>query len=335
MPAWRDAGPDTRTAVCVEILTRHPRARLRAGQRRAVHHRPGVRDGVPGRRPARAGPGARGGRVRVRRDEPPPGHRRLGEAGGQGRPAADEQDVPRGPAWHRRWSSAATRSRPGTPTRACSPSLATGNAVVVKPHPRAVLPLAITVEVRPRGAGRGRLRPEPGAAGRRGAPARRLASTLALRPEVKIVDFTGSTRVRRVAGAERPPGGRVHREGRRQHGRRRLHRRLRRHVPQHRLLAVALQRPDVHHAAEHPGAARTASRPRPGHSQLRRGRRRHRRRGGEADRRRRPRGRADRRASSTRAWSAGSRPRVRTATSCWTRARSSTRRSRTPWCARR
>jgi phenylacetic acid degradation protein paaN len=71
-------------------------------------------------------------------------------------------------------------------------SLATGNAVLVKPHPRAVLPLALTVSI-----AREVLR-EYGfdadlvclAAER---PGEGIAKSLALRPEVRIIDYTGST----------------------------------------------------------------------------------------------------------------------------------------------
>lgn len=71
-------------------------------------------------------------------------------------------------------------------------SLATGNAVVVKPHPGAVLPLAITVEV-----AREVLR-EQGfdpnvvtlAADSAEAP---ITAELVTRPEVKIVDYTGGS----------------------------------------------------------------------------------------------------------------------------------------------
>ena len=71
--------------------------------------------------------------------------------------------------------------------------LATGNTVIVKPHPGAILPLAITVRI-----ARGVLReagfdpnvvtllatnPNDGA----------LVQDLALRPEIKLIDFTGST----------------------------------------------------------------------------------------------------------------------------------------------
>jgi phenylacetic acid degradation protein paaN len=70
--------------------------------------------------------------------------------------------------------------------------LATGNAALVKPHPRAVLPMAVTVRiVRDVLAEHGF---DPNlvclAAERVGG---RLAAELAVRPEVGIVDFTGST----------------------------------------------------------------------------------------------------------------------------------------------
>ncbi|BCL29392.1 phenylacetic acid degradation protein PaaN [Streptomyces aurantiacus] len=71
-------------------------------------------------------------------------------------------------------------------------SLATGNAVLVKPHPRAVLPLALTVQVAREvltGAGF-----DPNlvalAAER---PGEGIAKTLATRPEIRIIDYTGST----------------------------------------------------------------------------------------------------------------------------------------------
>ncbi|MBV8643316.1 MAG: aldehyde dehydrogenase family protein, partial [Candidatus Eremiobacteraeota bacterium] len=71
-------------------------------------------------------------------------------------------------------------------------SLVTGNAVVVKPHPQAVLPLAITVEVL-----QGVLR-EAGFDPRVvtlavDTPDRPLAKVLAQRPEVALIDYTGST----------------------------------------------------------------------------------------------------------------------------------------------
>ncbi|MDX2677253.1 phenylacetic acid degradation protein PaaN [Streptomyces soliscabiei] len=71
-------------------------------------------------------------------------------------------------------------------------SLATGNAVLVKPHPRAVLPLALTVGI---------VREVLAAAGfdpnlvalAAERPGEGIAKTLATRPEIRIIDYTGST----------------------------------------------------------------------------------------------------------------------------------------------
>jgi phenylacetic acid degradation protein paaN len=71
--------------------------------------------------------------------------------------------------------------------------LATGNAVIVKPHPGAILPLAITVRIArevlreagfdPNVVTLFATEPNDGA----------LVQELALRPEIKLIDFTGST----------------------------------------------------------------------------------------------------------------------------------------------
>ena len=71
-------------------------------------------------------------------------------------------------------------------------SLATGNAVIVKPHPRAVLPLAITVSVVREVLGEYGFDPNVALLAPE-APGEGLAKVLAVRPEIKIVDFTGST----------------------------------------------------------------------------------------------------------------------------------------------
>jgi phenylacetic acid degradation protein paaN len=71
-------------------------------------------------------------------------------------------------------------------------SLVTGNAVVVKPHPLAVLPLAITVEVCREVLAEAGFDPNlvTLAAERAGDG---LAKPLATRPEVKLIDFTGGS----------------------------------------------------------------------------------------------------------------------------------------------
>ena len=71
-------------------------------------------------------------------------------------------------------------------------SLATGNAVVVKPHPGAILPLAITVRIAREVLAEAGCDPNVVTllAHEAGDD---TARTVALRPEVKIIDFTGST----------------------------------------------------------------------------------------------------------------------------------------------
>ncbi|MFC5475842.1 phenylacetic acid degradation protein PaaN [Paraherbaspirillum soli] len=71
-------------------------------------------------------------------------------------------------------------------------SLATGNAVVVKPHPGAILPLAITVEVAREVLLEAGFDPDVVTLASND-PSERMASTLALRPEVRLIDFTGSS----------------------------------------------------------------------------------------------------------------------------------------------
>ncbi|MBH1934697.1 phenylacetic acid degradation protein PaaN [Streptomyces sp. AV19] len=71
-------------------------------------------------------------------------------------------------------------------------SLATGNPVLVKPHPRAVLPLALTVRIAREVLGEAGFSPDlvALAAERDGEG---IAKTLAVHPDVRIVDYTGST----------------------------------------------------------------------------------------------------------------------------------------------
>jgi phenylacetic acid degradation protein paaN len=71
-------------------------------------------------------------------------------------------------------------------------SLATGNPVLVKPHPRAVLPLALTVRIAREVLAEAGFDPNlvALAAEREGEG---IAKDLAVRPEVRIIDYTGST----------------------------------------------------------------------------------------------------------------------------------------------
>jgi phenylacetic acid degradation protein paaN len=72
-------------------------------------------------------------------------------------------------------------------------SLVTGNPVVVKPHPGAVLPLAITVQVCREVLEEAGFDPHLVTLAAED-PADGIATVLAVRPEVKLVDFTGSNR---------------------------------------------------------------------------------------------------------------------------------------------
>ncbi len=71
-------------------------------------------------------------------------------------------------------------------------SLATGNAVLVKPHPRAVLPLALTVQAARAVLAEAGFDPNLVALAAE-RPGEGIAKTLATRPEIRIIDYTGST----------------------------------------------------------------------------------------------------------------------------------------------
>ena len=70
-------------------------------------------------------------------------------------------------------------------------SLACGNPVIVKPHPGAVLPLAITTQVAQEVLAEAGFDPHLVTLAAED-PADGLAKTLALRPEVRLIDYTGS-----------------------------------------------------------------------------------------------------------------------------------------------
>jgi phenylacetic acid degradation protein paaN len=71
-------------------------------------------------------------------------------------------------------------------------SLVTGNPVIVKPHPGAVLPLAITVQVCREVLADAGLNPDIVTLAAE-EPGDGIAATLATHPDVRIVDFTGSS----------------------------------------------------------------------------------------------------------------------------------------------
>ncbi len=188
MVGWRDAGARVRAAVCVEIIERlHARSHELGN---AVMHTSGqsfimaFQAGGPHAqdRALEAVAAALLEQERVPESV-------VWEKPGRDAPIRMQKDyriVPRGVAMMVGCNTFPTwNGYPGL-----FASLATGNAVVVKPHPRAILPLAITVEVARAvlvengfDAALVQLAPENDGEG--------LAKTLAERPEVTIIDYTG------------------------------------------------------------------------------------------------------------------------------------------------
>ncbi|MFD0213745.1 phenylacetic acid degradation protein PaaN [Streptomyces hirsutus] len=191
MRAWRDAGAETRAMVCLEILKRISDRTLEFAH--AVMHTSGqafmmaFQAGGPHAqdRGLEAVAYAYAEQVRT------PDTAEWTKPQGKRDPLALTKrftPVPRGiglvvgcntfPTWN---------GYPGL-----FASLATGNAVLVKPHPRAVLPLALTVQVARQVLAEAGFDPNLVALAAE-RPDEGIAKALATRPEIRIVDYTGST----------------------------------------------------------------------------------------------------------------------------------------------
>ncbi|GAB2902049.1 phenylacetic acid degradation protein PaaN [Streptomyces mayteni] len=191
VPGWRDAGPDVRAGVAVEILTRLNAASFEIAH--AVQHTTGqafvmaFQAGGPHAQDRGLEAVAYAWAEQKRHVE----RARWSKPQRKGGPLVmDKRFTPVGrgvsllvacntfPTWN---------GYPGL-----FASLVTGNPVVVKPHAGAVLPLAITVRTAREVLAEAGFDPnlvllaaeEPG---------ERSAAVLALHPDVRIVDFTGST----------------------------------------------------------------------------------------------------------------------------------------------
>jgi phenylacetic acid degradation protein paaN len=191
MPDWRDAGPRVRAGVCLEILHRlHQRSFELAnavmhtsGQAFVMAFQAGGAHALD--RALEAVAYAYAAQAEV------PESAYWEKPAGRGEPLRMRKTfriAPRGvslvigcntfPTWN---------SWPGL-----FASLATGNAVLVKPHPRAVLPLALTVQVARQVLSEAGFDPDLVCLAAE-EPDERTAAVLAVRPEVRIVDFTGSS----------------------------------------------------------------------------------------------------------------------------------------------
>ncbi|MFI6904937.1 phenylacetic acid degradation protein PaaN [Nonomuraea sp. NPDC050394] len=189
LPAWRDAGPEARALACVEIVNRINKRSFEIAN--AVQHTSGqafvmaFQAGGPHAQDRALEAIAYGYAAMTAS-----GTAARWEKPAKGDPLVMEKKftvVPRGiglvigcntfPTWN---------SYPGL-----FASLVTGNPVIVKPHPRAILPLAISVQIAREVLAEAGFDPalvqlavEEGVG---------LATDLAVHPDVRIVDFTGST----------------------------------------------------------------------------------------------------------------------------------------------
>ncbi|MEU3612701.1 phenylacetic acid degradation protein PaaN [Streptomyces sp. NPDC006872] len=189
--AWREAGAETRAVVCVEILKRISDRTHEFAH--AVMHTSGqafmmaFQAGGPHAqdRGLEAVTYAYAEQVRT------PGTAEWTKPQGKRDPLALTKSftpVPRGTALLIGCNTFPTwNGYPGL-----FASLATGNAVLVKPHPRAVLPLALTVGVAREVLAAAGFDPNLVALAAE-RPGEGIAKTLATRPEIRIVDYTGST----------------------------------------------------------------------------------------------------------------------------------------------
>jgi phenylacetic acid degradation protein paaN len=190
LPAWRDAGAAARAGVCVEILARLHEHVFELAH--AVHATSGqafvMAFQAGGPHALDRGLEAVAYAYAEQTRHPASAEWSKPAKGEPLRMAKTYHVVPRGVALVISCNTFPTwNSYPGL-----FASLATGNPVVVKPHPRAVLPLAVTVRYAREVLAEAGFDPNLVQLAAE-AEDERLASVLATRPEVKIVDFTGST----------------------------------------------------------------------------------------------------------------------------------------------
>ncbi|HYN95152.1 MAG TPA: phenylacetic acid degradation protein PaaN [Pilimelia sp.] len=191
LPAWRDAGPQARAGVCLEILARlHARifelanaVQFTTGQAFVMAFQAGGAHALD-----RALEAVAYGYAEMTRHPGAAAWEKPAGKAGSLRLSKTFHVVPRGvalvigcntfPTWN---------SYPGL-----FASLVTGNPVIVKPHPRAVLPLALTVRLAREVLAAAGFPPDLVLLAAE-APGEPVASALATHPAVRIVDYTGST----------------------------------------------------------------------------------------------------------------------------------------------
>lgn len=191
MPAWRDAGPAARAAVCIEIL-----ARLHARSYEFMHaamHTSGHSEVIAFQASAvhAQDRGLEAVAYAYFEQTRLPSFASWSKAQAGAQPLTTVKTfkaVPRG-------VSLLVGGRILTTWNAYAglfASLATGNPVLVKPHPGAVLPLALSVRVARELLGEAGFSPDLVALSAE-RPGEELAKTLATRPEVRVIDYAGGS----------------------------------------------------------------------------------------------------------------------------------------------
>ena len=190
-PAWREAGPEVRAAVCLEMLARisarthefglavmhtSGQAFMMALQAGGPHAQDRGMEAVAYAFAEQTRVPAAADWVKPQGKRDPLSMRKEFTAVGQG--IALLIGCNTFPTWN---------GYPGL-----FASLATGNPVLVKPHPRAVLPLALTVRTAREVLAEAGFDPNLVALAAE-AEGDGIAKDLALRPEIRIVDYTGSS----------------------------------------------------------------------------------------------------------------------------------------------
>ncbi|MGW7050267.1 phenylacetic acid degradation protein PaaN [Streptomyces sp. NPDC054887] len=191
MAAWREAGPENRALVCLEILSRISARTHELAH--AVMHTSGqaFMMALQAGGPHAQDRGLEAVAYAYAEQTRTPGTAEWAKPQGKRDPLSLSKSftaVPRGialmigcntfPTWN---------GYPGL-----FASLATGNPVLVKPHPRAVLPLALTVRIAREVLAETGFDPNLVALAVE-RPGEGIAKTLATRPEIRIIDYTGST----------------------------------------------------------------------------------------------------------------------------------------------
>ncbi|MGW5021346.1 phenylacetic acid degradation protein PaaN [Streptomyces cacaoi] len=191
MPAWRQAGPEVRAAVCLEILARISAQTYEFAH--AVMHTSGqaFMMAFQAGGPHAQDRGMEAVAYAYAEQTRTPARATWVKPQGKREPLRVEKEftaVPRGvslligcntfPTWN---------GFPGF-----FASLATGNPVLVKPHPGAVLPLALTVRIARDVLGEAGFEPDLVALAAE-AEGDGIARNLAVRPEIRVIDYTGSS----------------------------------------------------------------------------------------------------------------------------------------------